>query len=325
MNESKKDEKPPSKSFDQRSDVDRQQGSERIVRKVNLNVKPASDFPKRDNRSGIGYNRQTGYTGSPSTHKPARPADNRETRNNASRPESRRDENYRGKFIPRKVSSSSKNQQNTDSKYKSGGKFAPKAAKKKVIAPLIPIVSELQITDGKHRGKYIKNTLSPKVKLTNAKIREAMFRLIFRRVRFGRILDLCAGAGTIGFEAISREALLVTFVERSSKMCDFIKKNMLSLGIKNGHGEINEIEALPFLKRVKKNKRQWDVVYYGPEYSANYEEVIEILSQGIGIRPRGCLVIEHQKSREFPEIIGNLHRLRVVTEGDTSLTFFERK
>jgi 16S rRNA (guanine966-N2)-methyltransferase len=327
MNDSKKDEaKPPLKSFDQQNVAEKEQGRERIVRKVNPNYKSANNYSSRDNRSNVGQNRPTSTTGSSLNQKPYRVNDTRDTRTGTSRPESNRDNNYRGKFVPRKDTPfGTKKFQTSNPKNAPRGKFAPKAKKEKIAIPFIPIVSELQLTDGKHRGKYVKNTLSPKVKMTNAKIREIMFRLISRRVRFGRILDLCAGAGTIGFEAISREALLVTFVEKSSKMCDFIKKNMESLKIKYGHVEINEIEVLPFLKRVKKNKRQWDVVYFGPEYSANYEEVIEVLTQGIAIRLRGCLVLEHHKSKEFPEEIGNLHRLRIVTEGETSLTFFERR
>ena len=64
------------------------------------------------------------------------------------------------------------------------------------------IVSDMQITDGKHRGRYLKSTDSPKVRPTARRIREIMFRILFRKVRAGRFLDLCAGAGTVGIEAI---------------------------------------------------------------------------------------------------------------------------
>lgn len=192
-------------------------------------------------------------------------------------------------------------------------------------APKPRVYDEMQITDGKHRGKFLKSTTSPKVRPTARRIREVMFRLIFRRVRAHRFLDLCAGSGAVGIEAISRGALLSTFVERSAKMCAFIRKNMESCGIKEGHGEIHEIEVVPFLKKMQKRRRYWDVVYYDPPYDTNYEEVLDYLKRGVAICPGGMLIIEHHAEMFFPETLGVLRRARVITQGDTALTFYERK
>lgn len=187
------------------------------------------------------------------------------------------------------------------------------------------IVSDMQVTDGKLKGKYLKSSDSPKVRPTARRIREVMFRILFRRVRAGRFLDLCAGAGTMGIEAISRGALLATFVERSAKMCGFIKKNLESMEIKEGHGVIQEMEVIPFLKQMGKRRRFWDVVYFDPPYDANYDEVLELFSRGIAIKPGGTLVIEHPSEMFFAERIGVLKRWRVVTQGETSLSFYDRK
>ncbi len=151
------------------------------------------------------------------------------------------------------------------------------------------------------------------------------FRILFRRVRAGRFLDLCAGAGTVGIEAISRGAIISTFVERSAKMCSFIKKNMESCGIKEGHGEVVEMEVVPFLKKMGNRRRQWDVVYYDPPYDANYDEVLAYFGRGIAIRPGGTLVIEHHAEMFFPEKFGVMKRWRVLLQGDTALSFYERK
>ena len=140
----------------------------------------------------------------------------------------------------------------------------------------IKIVSDLQITDGKYRGKYLQNSTSLKARTTPRKIRDIMFKILFRRVRAGRVLDLCAGSGTIGIEAISRGAIVSTFVERSAKMASFIKKNLQTCGIKDGHGEVFEMEVLPFLMKMTKRRRQWDVVYLNPPFDADYEEILNI-------------------------------------------------
>ncbi len=187
------------------------------------------------------------------------------------------------------------------------------------------IVSEMQVTDGKHRGKHLQSTTSTKVRPTARRIREVMFRILFRRIRAGRVLDLCAGSGMVGIEAISRGAIICTFVERSSKMCGFIKKNLETCGIKEGHGEVVEMEAVPFLKKMHKRRRFWDVVYLDPPYDTNYDEMLEFFARGTAIKPGGTLVIEHHAEMFFPEKFGVMKRWRVLLQGDTALSFYERK
>ena len=206
------------------------------------------------------------------------------------------------------------------------GRFEPRGKMVKPWEkPPAPIVSEMQVTDGKHRGKYLQNTTSEKVRPTARRIREVMFRIIFRRVRAGRFLDLCAGSGTVGIEAISRGATISTFVERSAQMCSFIKKNMETCGIKEGHGEIHQIEVVPFLKKMAKRKRCWDVVYFDPPYDSNYDEVLAFFSRGVAIKPGGLLIIEHPNEMFFPEKFGVMARWRVVVQGETSISFYEKK
>ncbi len=337
MDNNKKDrENPPSKSFNKSSTAEREKGN--TLGKGSTN--PRFNNVSRDSRPGF----QNKYPVRRDTNTP----DNRFQNNNDNKNQlpssiaSRevrvirdrdktqsfgRDNTERTNSFVRKPSTDFRNPRPQNAKFQPRGKFPPSTKVKKVKPEIstAPIVSELQITDGQHRSKYLKTTLSPKFRQTSGKVRDAMFRLIYRRVRFARILDLYAGIGTVGFEAISRGALLSTFVERSSKMCDFIKKNMESLEIKQGHGEIVEIEAMPFLKRIEKKKREWDVVFLNPPYDANYDEVLEFLGRGVGIRLRGCLVIEHHAEMFFPETIGCLHRWRVIIEGETSLSFYERK
>jgi 16S rRNA (guanine(966)-N(2))-methyltransferase RsmD len=156
-------------------------------------------------------------------------------------------------------------------------------------------------------------------------VRQALFKALGRKVRGKRFLDLCAGAGTVGIEAISRGALLCSFVERSAKMCSFIKKNMEACGIKEGHGEVFQIEAIPFLKKMKKRRRYWDIVYFNPPYDANYDEVLEYFKQGAAVCPKnGTLVIEHPAEMFFEENLGVLKRVNVLTIGETGLSFYER-
>ena len=272
-------------------------------------------FQSRDSRDRP-PNREGGFQ-----NRGARPNDGRDFRgprdNRDSRPPGRA--NYSrpdGKFVPNGVN-----------------KFAPKGRfpnKGKSFKPWqqednIKIVSDLQVTDGKHKGKYLQSSTSPSARVTARRIREVMFKILFRRVRAGRFLDLCAGSGTIGIEAISRGAIISTFVERSSKMCSLIKKNLESCNIKTGHGEVVEMEVLPFLKRMAKRRRFWDVVYLDPPNDEQLAETLEFLKRGTAVKPHGILVIQHSAETPLPEKLGVLARWRVVVQGEDALSFYEKK
>jgi 16S rRNA (guanine966-N2)-methyltransferase len=218
-------------------------------------------------------------------------------------------------------------QSRNDNRFQTNGRFPPKGKNfkpwDKINKPRI--TSDMQITEGKHRGKHLTSTTSPKVRPTSRRIRETMFKILFRRIRAGRFLDLCAGCGMVGIEAISRGALIGTFVERSAKMCSYIKKNLASCAIKEGHGEVVEMEVIPFMMKMAKRRRFWDVVYFDPPYDSNYEEALKYFARGVTIKPNGTLVIEHHSEMFFPEKIGVLKRWRVIIQGDSAISFYDRK
>src|SRR6478672_4599411 len=100
------------------------------------------------------------------------------------------------------------------------------------------ITSEFQITDGRHQGTLLENIPKINATVSSQKLREILFKVLSRKIRAGRFLDLCAGNGTMGIEALSRGAMLGTFVERSARMRTCIKKNLEKCGVKDGHFEI---------------------------------------------------------------------------------------
>lgn len=160
---------------------------------------------------------------------------------------------------------------------------------------------------------------------TDRRLRDALFKLLARRVRAARILDICTGSGIIGFEAMSRGAMSVTFVERSTRACSIIKQNLELCSVRSGRCEISPLEALAFLARVKRQRRFWDVVYFGPPYETDYTEYLKHFGNGVSIRPGGILAIEHSSGNELPDSIGLLTKRKVLVEGDAAISVFERK
>lgn len=159
---------------------------------------------------------------------------------------------------------------------------------------------------------------------TQRKLREVAFKIMARRVKAGRILDLGAAGGTIGIEAISRGAMLVTFVERSARMCTLIRKNLAEFEIKPGHGEVVEMEALPFLIRTARRRRTWDIVYLDVPHGDAHAELLDYISRGTPLKASGLLVIHYPSTISFPEKINRLRRWRTADHGETILTIYER-
>lgn len=195
---------------------------------------------------------------------------------------------------------------------------------KPVAENQIKITSNEQITDGRFRGQKLQSSPSPKAARTDRKLREIVFKVISRRVKGGRILDLGAGVGTIGIEAISRGAMLATFVERSARTCTILRKNLSEIGIKGGHGEVVETEILLFLKNAARRKRVWDVVYFDLPQCEEHAVILDSLSNGHAIKSRGLLIVEHPSDVSFPDLIKQLRRWRTIDNGEKILSIYER-
>ena len=188
----------------------------------------------------------------------------------------------------------------------------------------IKITSDCQVTDGRFRGRTLLNSTSPKTLHTGHKVREVVFKIISRRVKGGRILDLGAGCGTVGIEALSRGAMLATFVERSARMCTLIRKNLAEIGIKDGHGEVVETEILLFLKKMNRRKRSWDVVYFDLPSGDEHAVILDGLCGGCTIKSHGLLIVEHSSAQSHPDNMKQLRRWRTIEQGEKILSIYER-
>ena len=199
-----------------------------------------------------------------------------------------------------------------------------KAPKRPPVDESIKITSDAQITDGKFRGRTLLNSDSPYTTPTPRKVRDLMFKIIARRVKANRFLDLGAGVGTIGIEAISRGAMLVTFVERTARACSLLRKNLEAAGIKGGHGEVVEMEILPFLKKCARRKRVWDLVYLDVPTGEENPDLMDHLSRGTVLETGGLLLVEHPSDIKHPDNLNRLKRWRTLDQGETIVSIYER-
>lgn len=152
------------------------------------------------------------------------------------------------------------------------------------------------------------------VRPTSDRLRETLFNVIAPRIEEARFLDLCAGTGAVGIEALSRGARHVTFVDRSRKSCQLIESNVALCRIPEDQYEIYQSTAEDFLRQHK--TASWDIVFFDPPYQDDYLPTLELLRGGL-------VIVEHFYKNVLPEAIGALRRTRILKQGDSSLSFYE--
>jgi 16S rRNA (guanine(966)-N(2))-methyltransferase RsmD len=173
----------------------------------------------------------------------------------------------------------------------------------------------MRIIAGAYKGRNLKSPPSLDVRPTSDRLRETLFNVIAPRIEDVRFLDLCAGSGAVGIEALSRGAAQATFVDRSRRSCTLIESNLKLCRVPEEQWEIYCAEAYGFLKQTDS---QWDIIFFDPPYENDYLKTLQLL----GSRLRDLLIVEHHHKNQLPESIGKLHRTRILKQGDSALSFF---
>lgn len=173
----------------------------------------------------------------------------------------------------------------------------------------------MRIIAGAYKGRNLKSPPSLDVRPTSDRLRETLFNVIAPRIEDARFLDLCAGSGAVGIEALSRGASYATFVDRSRRSCKLIESNLTLCRVPEEQWEIYCSEVNEFLKQTDS---RWDIVFFDPPYKNDYVRTLEL----VGSRLRDLLIVEHHHKNQLPDALGNLERTRVIKQGDSALSFY---
>ena len=181
----------------------------------------------------------------------------------------------------------------------------------------------MRVISGLYRGRILKSPPDNKTRPTSDRLRETLFNVLAPRITAEtRLLDLCAGTGAIGIEAISRGSGFVTFVDKSKRSCALIEENLDKLGVPESQTDIQGLAAENFTGR--EHLVGWDIAFFDPPYESDYGLVMHDFGfKSDLLRKGGVLVVEHHTKKAMPELIGELRRWRVLKQGETSLSFYE--
>jgi 16S rRNA (guanine966-N2)-methyltransferase len=163
----------------------------------------------------------------------------------------------------------------------------------------------------------IKST--PQLRPSTQKVREALCNIWRGKVAGSKFLDLFAGIGSVGIEALNQGALLVHFVENDAKAFKILHQNLSTTGC-SGEYKIFKKEVEAFLKQAT---GIYDLIFLDPPYNSILaSETLELLAQKKLLAPEGWIIAEHHHKTKLAEVYGMLHNCKTYKYGETRLSLY---
>ena len=171
----------------------------------------------------------------------------------------------------------------------------------------------MRVIAGLLKGRTLSSPKWEGLRPTSDKLRETLFNVLADRVIDARVLDLYAGTGAIGIEALSRGAAHVTFVDRDPRARKLIDQNLRRCGVSDRYAIIAAPQSLP---AASFDVAVLDPPYDEPDLTASIATAEPLIATG------GLLVLEHSRRRPTPERVGRLGKARDLISGDSALAFY---
>lgn len=181
----------------------------------------------------------------------------------------------------------------------------------------------MRVIAGKYRSRTLRSLKGQALRPTSDRLRETLFNILGPTVEDSTFIDLYAGTGAVGIEALSRGARSAIFIEQHAPAATLIRCNLDSIGI-NAEAEILGVNALRGLERLEAHSVHAQFIFLDPPYAKfqEYEDVLGFLGDSLLLAPGGRVIAEHLKKRALPEQVGGLELARVVVQGDAALSFY---
>ena len=178
----------------------------------------------------------------------------------------------------------------------------------------------MRIITGKARGKRLLTLEGRDVRPTTERIKESLFNIIQFDIEGRRFLDLFAGCGQIGIEAVSRGARCAVLVDSSKESIDVIQKNVKTSGL----GETIQVVQSDFMTYLLRKDGKFDLAFLDPPYQVGLLQkalpmVVECMNPG------GTILCEHPIEETLPEAVGDFVQVKSYRYGKILLTLYRHK
>jgi len=185
----------------------------------------------------------------------------------------------------------------------------------------------MRVIAGKYRSRTLRSLPGLDLRPTTDRLRETLFDVLTAgnpsALEGTTWLDLFAGTGAVGIEALSRGAAQVIFVESAARAASLIRQNLGSLRVEPASFRIIQNDVEKTLRHISGDERA-DFIFLDPPYRMQdaYLQTLTLLDAGAWVKPGGIVIAEHQKKFDPGERFGGLLRYRKLPQGDAVLSFY---
>jgi 16S rRNA (guanine966-N2)-methyltransferase len=179
----------------------------------------------------------------------------------------------------------------------------------------------VRVIAGTAKGHKLRVPRGITVRPTPDRAKGGLFNALGDRVVGSKFLDLYAGSGAIGIEALSRGAAAVEFVEMRADVAVIIERNLSKTGLAE-HGSVVIAPAEEALRRLANESRRFDIIFADPPYKSQQAlEILQVLGRKELLNEEGLVVWEHESGTGLPAQVGKLSCFKELRYGDTSFAF----
>jgi 16S rRNA (guanine(966)-N(2))-methyltransferase RsmD len=189
------------------------------------------------------------------------------------------------------------------------------------------MLDSVRIIAGTFRRRTLEAPPGLDTRPTSDRLRETLFNVLAPRIEGANFLDLYAGSGAVGMEALSRGAAQATFVEQSPRAVKVLRGNLEKLGL-TVEFRIHPSAVRAFFRKAGSDAKRasaFDLVFLDPPYDAaeEYAATLGLLGSATGLLAADALIIaEHRKKQSLESSYGSLKQTRLLEQGDAALSFY---
>lgn len=180
----------------------------------------------------------------------------------------------------------------------------------------------MRVISGSARGRLLKAIPGNTTRPTTDKVKEAIFSMIGPYFDGGIALDLFAGSGGLGIEALSRGMEQVIFVDIERSSTDMIKHNLQATGL-SGRAEVYRNSAGHALKALRNRETAFDLVFLDPPYRMKHmDELLLTMEHGRLLKEKATIVLEHDAHHDYPQQFGGFVCIRRAVYGSIAISLY---
>ncbi len=181
----------------------------------------------------------------------------------------------------------------------------------------------MRVIAGQARGARLRAPGGARTRPTSDRVRESLFNILGLRVQDAEFMDLFAGSGSVGVEALSRGARRVVFVEIDGRAAQTIRHNLVHTR-QEARAEIRVQHALGAVRQLARQGRSFSLIFLDPPYDRDWPALtLQVLSQSRILAPGGIIVVEHGRRETVPVQVEDIQLTRQNIYGDSALSFYQ--